>query len=111
LEKFEVQTVVVLILWIDIEAIHTDGTWEVMVHDSAIDDSIAKIFNFHFGAGLRYDLFDPVEDGGLAGHGAGCSGFLHHGEDENEVFGLIIIYRMKFNCHLYKLRLSCYFKY
>lgn len=52
-----------------------------MVHDFAVDDSIAEVLDFHFGVGVGDDLFDPVEDGGLGGHGAGSTGFLDHYEE------------------------------
>ena len=87
LEKLQVETVVILIFGIGIEAIDGDGPGKEMIHDSTIDDTITKVFDFHFGVGVWYDLFDPVEDGGLAGHGAGCARFLYHECDINEVFG------------------------
>lgn len=49
-----------------------------MVHDFAVDDTITKIFNFHFGVGVGHDLLDPVEDRGLGGHRTGSTGFLDH---------------------------------
>ena len=87
LKEFEIEAVVVLIFRIDIKAVDIDGTGEVMVHDFAVSDSISEIFDFHFGAGFRDDLFDPAEDGGFAGHGAGSAGLLHHGFDKNEELG------------------------
>ena len=84
MEEFEIEGEVVLIFRIGIEAVGVDGGGEVMIDDFAVNDSIAEIFDFHFGAGVWNDLFDPVEDGGLGGHGAGSTGFLQHGFEEYE---------------------------
>lgn len=48
-----------------------------MIDNFAIDDSIAKVLYFHFGASLRYNLFDPGKDYRFGGHRAGSSRFLH----------------------------------
>ena len=50
------------------EPIQVNTTWEIMIDDFAINYSITEIFDFHFGAGLRNDLFDPAEYHGLARH-------------------------------------------
>lgn len=49
-----------------------------MIDDFAINDTITKILDFHFGAGFGDDLFNPGENNGLAWHGAWSSGFLDH---------------------------------
>lgn len=93
LEELEIQTVVILVFRIGIEAIHADGTGKIMVHDSAVDDTIPEIFDFHFVAGFWNYLCNPVKDCGLTGHGAGSTGLLHHDRENNEVFGLLYIER------------------
>lgn len=49
-----------------------------MIYYTAIYDPITKVLNFHLGAGLGDDLFDPGEYDSLARHGTGCDRLLHH---------------------------------
>ncbi len=91
MEEFEIEGEVVLIFRIGIETIGVDCAGKIMIDDFAVNDSITEIFDFHFGARVGNDLFDPAEDGSLGGHGAGSTGFLKHGFDEYEEW-IIIIY-------------------
>lgn len=80
LEEPEVETEVVLIFGVEVEAVKADGSGEVMVDDFAVDNAVTKVLYFHFGAGVGDDLFDPGEDGGLGRHGRRSAGFLDHEE-------------------------------
>jgi hypothetical protein len=50
LEEFEIEGEVVLIFRIGIETIGVDCAGKIMIDDFAVNDSITKIFDFHFRA-------------------------------------------------------------